>query len=1080
MTNNGLSAYDFYLETDGVKKGFLLASDEQGVKQYQVGLTPLLAPQTRFSANNLYEGQPPEVTLVIAAETWVRGAGYEDYKTNNPETDDPHNLTLYNYSRGVDLSVPGQVILSPKRNLALDSNGDEVSSAPLQYITTSFGTFLITEDVIYQWDTDDKCWIERDSSGSFGRGACEFNGNLFVPRGPSPYIYSSDGTTWTASGLTDDNADCFCTRGDDGDATSPTLNVLVKLYDGQVSVNTDGTGSSNQWGAADTIGPSNETAKWVVPADDALLIFKTEGIYRYDFLNVDDIWKAQYLKDDNANYVFQWRNGLFYANYGDRLLEYDPIENTLEYVYPPEDSDSTEIKGAITGIGGDDDNLYLTIQNRTGDTYVMKGKPGEAWHTWAFPVGSAETDGVPSAAANDSEVGTNAWSDVNNALVLDGQFATCSTIGTTQFLRITNMGFAVPSDASIEGIVARVVRKNGVSTTQSFTTAGSHSFTVPIDVTSIVVDMAGGQGGNAAASGGNGGRVQTTIAVTPGESLQINVGGSIASTSGGTNGGGTGGTGGPTNGRGGGGASDIRQGGTALANRIVVAGGGGGAGGLGLASLPGGAGGAGGQIGSSGVGVSNNPGTSSQGGNGGTASAGGAGGKGGTFPGGTAGGNGTNGQLGIGGNGGAGGSLQGGGGGGGGGGYYGGGGGGGGSVTDDGGTAFGGAGGGGGSSYSNAPATFTSGFQPGNGYVTLSWDNGDVTDSTVKLFYSGAAIGDNKASSSAWSTDSETVTYGGGTDLWGYALTPAIVNDTTFGIGLSAEVAASAEASIDFMTVTVFYRTPGATRVSEALYVAGPSYIEPNNPVVLTGYGEGSVYYILPQSNLRPQDDPAYRYETEFGTDGAIVVGPWTDSGAAAYPKFLNRATILGTNMSAGKPVSLNYEADNGSLNNLLVATSNGLSAVNVIDDEVSYHRIRYVVELSTTGDTTSPILFGWTIQSSPNAPRYRRWDIIATLTNNQPLRDKNIDYWQDSNVTEDFLFSSVTKRVTYTDPRGRRFIVRLFDVQSLGFTRQKIGNEERLAPTYQIQLIEIAPVTVTINSLVYGTDAWNDNRNWS
>src|SRR5262249_28393355 len=52
---------------------------------------------------------------------------------------------------------------------------------------------------------------------------------------------------------------------------------------------------------------------------------------------------------------------------------------------------------------------------------------------------------------------------------------------------------------------------------------------VPSNITSITVDargaQGGGNGGYAPAVGGKGGRVQTTLAVTPGEKLIIHVGG---------------------------------------------------------------------------------------------------------------------------------------------------------------------------------------------------------------------------------------------------------------------------------------------------------------------------------------------------------------------------------------------------------------------------------------------------------------------------------------------------------------------------------------------------------------------------
>ncbi|MBK9453156.1 MAG: CUB domain-containing protein [Bacteroidetes bacterium] len=104
-------------------------------------------------------------------------------------------------------------------------------------------------------------------------------------------------------------------------------------------------------------------------------------------------------------------------------------------------------------------------------------------------------------------------------------------------------------------------------------TGGVQTFTVPSGVTSITVDAYGAAGYGAL---GYGGRVQSTHPVVPGEVLQIYVGGAGTETTGGFNGGGNAGA---NIGYGsGGGATDIRQGGAGLANRIMVAGGGGGTG----------------------------------------------------------------------------------------------------------------------------------------------------------------------------------------------------------------------------------------------------------------------------------------------------------------------------------------------------------------------------------------------------------------------------------------------------------------------------------------------------------------------
>ncbi len=169
-------------------------------------------------------------------------------------------------------------------------------------------------------------------------------------------------------------------------------------------------------------------------------------------------------------------------------------------------------------------------------------------------------------------------------------------------------------------------------------TGAFQTYLVPAGVTTICVDVRGGQGmsnlvGNA--GGGNGGRVTGTLTVVPGATLRIYVGnGGVISNAGGFNGGANGGVVVPNIaespsvcatswGGGGGGSSDIRVTPYALANRVVIAGGGGGTGGeRQLNCSPGcGGGGGGGYYGGGGGGAyGGSPGF------GGTQAAGGAGG----------------------------------------------------------------------------------------------------------------------------------------------------------------------------------------------------------------------------------------------------------------------------------------------------------------------------------------------------------------------------------------------------------------------------------------------------------------------
>ncbi|WP_078621867.1 Ig-like domain-containing protein [Streptomyces sp. NRRL S-244] len=131
----------------------------------------------------------------------------------------------------------------------------------------------------------------------------------------------------------------------------------------------------------------------------------------------------------------------------------------------------------------------------------------------------------------------------------------------------------------------------------TYADTGTDTFTVPDGVGAIRVDLFGAEGGSAAgfvspnppndgSPGGLGGETRATLAVSPGQSLQITLGAAGSSGTsrhgeyarpGGT-GHGAGGGGAHGGGGSGGGGSDVRVGAFGPADRILVAGGGGGAG----------------------------------------------------------------------------------------------------------------------------------------------------------------------------------------------------------------------------------------------------------------------------------------------------------------------------------------------------------------------------------------------------------------------------------------------------------------------------------------------------------------------
>jgi hypothetical protein len=89
---------------------------------------------------------------------------------------------------------------------------------------------------------------------------------------------------------------------------------------------------------------------------------------------------------------------------------------------------------------------------------------------------------------------------------------------------------------------------------------------------------------------------------------------------------------------------------------------------------------------------------------------------------------------------------------------------------------------------------------------------GAASDNRVQLRDDGGTlVGNNNADTATdWPASLSIVTYGSATTLWGVALTPTMVNDSDFGVVLSAQAdAANTDIQVDFVRMTIYY-TPAA------------------------------------------------------------------------------------------------------------------------------------------------------------------------------------------------------------------------------------------------------------------------------
>lgn len=81
-----------------------------------------------------------------------------------------------------------------------------------------------------------------------------------------------------------------------------------------------------------------------------------------------------------------------------------------------------------------------------------------------------------------------------------------------------------------------------------------------------------------------------------------------------------------------------------------------------------------------------------------------------------------------------------------------------------------------------------------------------VQDNSIKLIKGGTVSGNEKATSTKWTTSDVDASYGGATDLWGLSLLPADVNGSTFGVAISAQtIVTVTTAQINYITLTLFY-----------------------------------------------------------------------------------------------------------------------------------------------------------------------------------------------------------------------------------------------------------------------------------
>ncbi|HEX6502426.1 MAG TPA: RHS repeat-associated core domain-containing protein [Terriglobales bacterium] len=156
----------------------------------------------------------------------------------------------------------------------------------------------------------------------------------------------------------------------------------------------------------------------------------------------------------------------------------------------------------------------------------------------------------------------------------------------------------------------------------------------------------------------------------------------------------------------------------------------------------------------------------------------------------------------------------------------------------------------------------------------------NIVDNDVTLLRAGTPVGNNYAAGS-WPKDLEAIqTYGGSTDMWGVALTPADVNNPNFGVQVSARTPTTCTNTqngncgntgapeVDQIRMTVYYAIPTASATvtsPSGMSLSSGSYTDPHgNKITVSGTSTLNYYDTLNASApvLAKTGSPASGLET--------------------------------------------------------------------------------------------------------------------------------------------------------------------------------------------------------------------------
>ena len=187
-------------------------------------------------------------------------------------------------------------------------------------------------------------------------------------------------------------------------------------------------------------------------------------------------------------------------------------------------------------------------------------------------------------------------------------------------------------------------------------------------------------------------------------------------------------------------------------------------------------------------------------------------------------------------------------------------------------------------------------------------NSNSIEDIDVFLLKAGAPSGNDKASTTDWTTSDSTRDYGDSGDLWGTTWTQAQVNASNFGVRLRARnlTTSSRTASVDHVQITVWYQPVPSTTVGTSgtplasVQVTGTCKFDTgpaNSPCTNANKVYANTIGTAPQNLSKPAVDLAYWYEN-------AKPGPKNNCTTGSFPGGFDNNSYMNNSLTGSAEVT--------------------------------------------------------------------------------------------------------------------------------------------------------------------------------